>query len=65
MSWMKALGGAVLVLLGLLWIGQGLDVLGGSAMSGHAGFAVLGLVAGALGVWLLWSAMRTRSASGQ
>ena len=51
--------GAVLVLLGLLWILQGLDVIGGSGMSGHAIWAVIGLVVGAVGVFLLVRALRT------
>ena len=51
--------GAVLVLLGLLWILQGLDVIGGSGMSGHGIWAVIGLVVGAVGVLLLLRTLRT------
>ena len=51
--------GAVLVLLGLLWILQGLDVVGGSGMSGHAVWAVIGVVVGALGVGLIARTLRT------
>jgi hypothetical protein len=60
MVWIKAGVGIIAVLLGLVWIGQGLNLIGGSAMSGHSVFALLGLIVGALGVWLLWSAQRTR-----
>ena len=51
--------GAVLVLLGLLWILQGLDVVGGSGMSGHVIWAVIGVVVGALGVVLIVRTLRT------
>jgi hypothetical protein len=51
--------GIVLALLGLLWILQGLDVIGGSGMSGHGIWAVIGLVIGALGVFLVVRTLRT------
>jgi len=53
--------GAVLALLGLLWILQGLDVIGGSGMSGHAIWAVIGIVIGAAGVFLVVRTLRTPS----
>ena len=33
----------VLILVGLVWMGQGLGVLGGSSMSGQSIFAVIGI----------------------
>ena len=51
--------GAVLVLLGLLWILRGLDVIGGGGMSGHAIWAVIGIVIGAVGVFLILRTLRT------
>ena len=54
--------GAVLVLLGLVWILQGLDVLGGSGMSGHAVWAVIGLIVGGVGVLLVLRTLRAPSA---
>jgi hypothetical protein len=54
--------GAVLALLGLVWILQGLDVIGGSGMSGHSIWAVIGIVIGAAGVFLVVRALRTPSA---
>ena len=51
--------GIVLALLGLLWILQGLDVVGGSGMSGHGIWAVIGVVVGAIGVLLLVRTLRT------
>jgi hypothetical protein len=50
--------GAVLVLLGLLWILQGLDIIGGSGMSGHGVWAVIGVVVGAVGVILIVRTLR-------
>ena len=54
------MGGAILVLLGLVWIGQGLNLIGGSVMSGQAMWVVIGIVVALVGAWLLWGA---RSAS--
>lgn len=54
MNWIKRIGGALLALVGLVWIGQGLNVLPGSMMSGQPIYAILGLIILALGLWLLW-----------
>jgi hypothetical protein len=51
--------GAVLALLGLLWILQGLNIIGGSGMSGNAVWAVIGIVTGAVGVFLVVRTLRT------
>ena len=51
--------GAILALLGLLWILQGLNIIGGSGMSGHAIWAVVGIIIGAVGVFLLVRTLRT------
>ena len=50
--------GILLALLGLLWILQGLDVIGGSGMSGNGIWAVIGLVVGAVGAFLLVRTLR-------
>ncbi len=60
MRWIRGIVGVVLVLIGLVWIGQGVNLLPGSFMSGQPIYAVLGLVVAALGVWLLWG-LRGRS----
>jgi hypothetical protein len=52
-------GGAVLVLVGLLWILQGLNVVGGSGMSGQGIWAVIGVVVGIAGVFLVVRSLRT------
>ena len=53
------IGGAVLALVGLLWILQGLNVVGGSGMSGQAIWAVIGVVVGVAGVFLVVRGLRT------
>lgn len=53
MTWARESGGVILVLLGVVWIGQGLNLLRGSGMSGHSLYAVIGLVVAIAGVWLL------------
>ena len=41
--------GVVAILLGLLWVGQGLNVIGGSFMSGDTTWFVIGAVVALLG----------------
>ena len=47
MRWILSLIGVVLVLLGSLWILQGLNIVPVGFMAGHLQYAVLGLVAAA------------------
>jgi hypothetical protein len=62
MLW-RVIVGVVLVLIGLLWIGQGLGWVSGSAMSGHIQYTFLGLVVGVVGVgFILWGT-RVRAAT--
>jgi hypothetical protein len=63
MRWIRAMGGAVLLLVGLVWILQGLNVIGGSGMSGHGQYAVLGAVVALIFIWLLQGAVWDRRAS--
>jgi hypothetical protein len=58
--WLRIVGGALAVLIGLLWIGQGLDLIQGSEMSGHAQWVVIGGVVTLVGLWLLWGPVRAR-----
>ena len=62
MNWVKRIIGVLVLLVGLVWIGQGINVLPGSMMSGHPIYALIGLVVGAIGVWLLVSSRTTRTA---
>ena len=64
MAWVKGIVGVVCVLIGLVWIGQGTNILPGSFMSGQIQFAILGLVLLVVGGWLLWSLARARGATG-
>ena len=51
--------GALLFLAGLLWTLQGLDIIGGSGMSGHAIWAVIGVIVGIIGAVLFVRTIRT------
>ena len=53
--------GVVLVLVGAVWIGQGVGAIGGSFMSGEAIWAVIGAVAVFFGLSLVAGARRDRS----
>ena len=44
MAWVKGIAGGVCILLGLLWLGQGINLLPGSMMSGQPQWAIIGLV---------------------
>jgi len=53
--------GVILSVVGLIWIAQGLDLIGGSGMSGKSIWAVLGAIALAIGLGMLGWATRFRS----
>ena len=56
-----ALGiGILLVLVGILWTLQGLDILGGSGMSGVAIWAVIGPFVALIGIVVALGARRKR-----
>ena len=50
--------GALLILIGGIWILQGINVLPGSFMTGQLKWAVYGAIAAAAGLGLLWTAIR-------
>jgi hypothetical protein len=52
--------GALLVLVGLIWGLQGLNVMKGSAMSGVTLWAIVGPVVAIFGAFLVVGAVRTR-----
>ena len=52
--------GVVMVLVGVLWTGQGLGYIGGSAMSGQEVGAIIGPLVAGLGVGLVVVAARRR-----
>ena len=55
--------GALLVLVGAIWILQGLNVLPGSFMTGQIQWAIYGALAAAAGAALIWFARRPPAAS--
>jgi uncharacterized membrane protein HdeD (DUF308 family) len=52
--------GVVLCLVGAVWVGQGVGLIGGSFMTGQAIWAVIGILAIIFGAVLLRSAQRAR-----
>jgi hypothetical protein len=57
--WARVIVGVLLLLLGLVWIGQGLNVIKGSFMTGNGLYAVAGMAVALGGLWLLWGPART------
>ncbi len=53
--------GIILILVGILWILQGVNVLPGSVMTGNLMWAYIGIVLDAVGAVLLYFANRKRS----
>jgi hypothetical protein len=50
--------GVLLVLIGLIWMLQGLDVLGGSQMSGKTLWAIVGPIVAVVGALVVVRAVR-------
>ncbi|MGW3310425.1 hypothetical protein ACWDG9_27970 [Streptomyces sp. NPDC001073] len=57
----RGVGGIILVVLGAVWIAQGIGAMNGSAMSGHGQYAVLGGVVALVGLFLLVRAWQIRN----
>jgi hypothetical protein len=57
MLWLKTVGGILLSLVGLVWLGQGLSIIPGSFMTGQLQWALFGAILLAVAVWLLWSSV--------
>jgi formate dehydrogenase subunit gamma len=62
LMWVRVVGGTLLCLVGVVWILQGLDIVTGSGMSGHAVWAVFGAVLLVVGIMLLRAAQALRGA---
>jgi glucose dehydrogenase len=59
----RLVAAVILALVGLVWIGQGVGLIGGSAMSGSSFWAVVGVVLLALAaIIVLWERRRTPAA---
>ena len=62
MRWLGMVIGVLLLALGIVWTLQGLNILGGSAMSGRTMFAVIGPIVALVGLALAgYSALRRRA----
>ena len=59
--WLRVVVGVVLCVVGGVWIGQGVGVIHGSFMTGHAVWAVIGAIALVFGAALLSGARRSRA----
>ena len=56
MKLIQTIIGIVLLLLGVLWIGQGANLIGGSFMSGQNQWLYIGIVVAIIGAVLLYFA---------
>ncbi len=54
MRWLRGILGAVLLVLGVVWIGQGLNVIPGSFMTGQVIWAIVGAILVAGAIYLFW-----------
>jgi hypothetical protein len=61
MHWVRLVVGILCGLLGLLWIGQGLNLIRGSFMTGQLQWAIIGIVLVVVAAWLIWGAVRRLS----
>lgn len=59
--WIRGIAGAVLCLVGAVWIAQGTDAMGGAGMSGQGQWTVIGVVLVVIGLALLAWAWRIRT----
>jgi Mg2+ and Co2+ transporter CorA len=53
--------GIILILLGLIWILQGSNVIGGSIMSGQSQWLYIGTVIAIIGLIVTWWSRRRRA----
>lgn len=58
MRWAGRIIGALAVIIGIVWTLQGLNILGGSGMSGQLIFAVIGPIVALVGLVLVVASMR-------
>jgi membrane protein implicated in regulation of membrane protease activity len=58
--WARGIIGAVLCVTGIVWIGQGAGVIGGSFMTGEVQWTLFGVIALIIGLALISLARRAR-----
>jgi hypothetical protein len=56
----RAVIGVILLVIGIVWFGQGIGAIGGSFMTGEAVWAVIGAIAVVFGLVLIRGAVRDR-----
>lgn len=61
MKWLYVVLGVVLLLVGLLWVFQGLNVIAGGFMAGSKVWFTIGLLVAIVGVVSLYTGARRRS----
>jgi hypothetical protein len=61
MVWSMVIVGSLLCLIGVVWIGQGVGVVGGSFMTGEGIWAVIGAVAFLAGATTIRQGLRHRT----
>jgi hypothetical protein len=64
MRWLWNILGVLLILIGIVWILQGVNVLPGSFMSGHVQYIFLGAIVDIIGLVMLIYANRGRGTRG-
>ncbi len=64
MRWIWNILGVLLILIGIVWILQGINVLPGSLMSGQIQYTFLGIVLDIIGLVLLVYTNRSRQSRG-
>jgi hypothetical protein len=57
-KWLFIIVGVLMVLVGGVWTLQGLNIMGGSVMSGVTLWAIIGPIVLILGLALLWRGLR-------
>jgi hypothetical protein len=62
MMWLRLIGGVLIGLLGLVWLGQGLNLIKGSFMTGQTQWAIVGAVLVVVAAWLIYGAVRAKTA---
>jgi uncharacterized membrane protein HdeD (DUF308 family) len=63
MKWFLNILGGVMVLIGVVWFFQGINILLGSFMSGNSLYAVLGIILTVVGIIILAFTNRPRKST--
>lgn len=61
MKWVLNILGIIFIVVGLVWILQGVNILPGSFMTGNMLYAILGLALDVIGIIMLYLVNRRRA----